>query len=111
MRASPRNDSNALELLENEDLELRELFGELRQRRGRSVEDRAEYGEIAEKIVRHVATREAALEDVSKVAAQDPQLSELASRIELGMHVRRPQIHRVEEDGAETRSHQPENRK
>jgi hypothetical protein len=93
---SPRQESNALELLENEDLELRELFGELRQRRGRSVEDRAEYGDIAKEIVRHVATREAALVEVSNVAAQDPQLSEFASRIDFGMRVRRPQLDRVE---------------
>jgi hypothetical protein len=72
-------------LLENEDLELRELFGELRQRRGRSVEDRAEYGDIAKEIVRHVATREAALVEVSNVAAQDPQLSEFASRMSRGV--------------------------
>jgi hypothetical protein len=96
MRMSTRYDSNALELLETEDLELRELFGELRQRRGSSVEDRAEYGELAKEIVRHVATREAALVDVSRVAAEEPQLSEFVSRFDQGMRVRRPQIDRVE---------------
>jgi hypothetical protein len=96
MRTTTRQDTNALELLESEDLELRELFGELRQRRGRSVEDRAEYGELAKEIVRHVATREAALADISKVAAQEPQLSGFASRFEREMLVRRPQIDRVE---------------
>lgn len=93
---SGRHDPNALELLESEDLELRELFGELRQRRGTSVEDRAEYGDIAKEIVRHVATREAALQDVSQVAAHDPQLTECVSRIDLGMHQRRSQIDVVE---------------
>jgi hypothetical protein len=88
--------TNALELLENEDLELRELFGELRQHRGTSVEDRAEYGDVAKEIVRRIATREAALVDVCSVATQDPQLRDVAARIEHGMQVRRPQIDRVE---------------
>jgi hypothetical protein len=96
MRSTTRQDSNALELLESEDLELRELFGELRQRRGSSAEERAEDGDIAREIVRHVATREAALADVSKVAGQDPHLSELASRINQGAQVRRPLVDRAE---------------
>lgn len=91
-----RDDADALELLESEDLELRELFTELRQRRGSSVEDRAEYGGIAKEIVRHVAVREAALVDVAEVAADDPGLSELASRIEHGRTTSRPHIDRVE---------------
>jgi hypothetical protein len=91
-----RDDANALELLEAEDLELRELFTELRQRRGSSVEDRAEYGDIAKEIVRHVAIREAALIDVAEVASDDPRLSEVASRIERGRSSSRPHIDRVE---------------
>jgi hypothetical protein len=91
-----RDDANALELLESEDLELRELFTELRQRRGSSVEDRAEYGDIAKEIVRHVAIREAALIDVAEVASDDPRMSEFASRIEQGRTMSRPHIDRVE---------------
>jgi transcriptional regulator with XRE-family HTH domain len=91
-----RDDANALELLEVEDLELRELFTELRQRRGSSVEDRAEYGDIAKEIVRHVAIREAALIDVAEVASDDPRLRELASKIERGRSTSRPHIDRVE---------------
>ena len=90
------DDANALELLESEDLELRELFTELRQHRGSSVEDRAEYGDIAKQIVRHVAVREAALIDVAEVAAGDPRLCGLASRIERGRSASRPRIDRVE---------------
>ena len=96
MTTRVRDDANALELLESEDLELRELFTELRQRRGSSVEDRAEYGDIAKEIVRHVAVREAALVDVAEVASDDPGLSELASRIEHGRNTSRPHIDRVE---------------
>lgn len=91
-----RDDANALELLESEDLELRELFTELRQRRGSSVEDRADYGDIAKEIVRHVAVREAALVDVAEVASDDPRLSDVASRIEHGRNTSRPHIDRVE---------------
>jgi hypothetical protein len=96
MQLGVRNDANALELLESEDLQLRELFTELRQRRGASVEDRAEYGDIAKEIVRHVAVREAALIDVAEVASDDPRLSGLASRIEHGRSTCRPHIDRVE---------------
>jgi len=88
--------ANALELLESEDLELRELFTELRQRRGSSVEDRFEYGDIAKEIVRHVAIREAALVDVAEVASDEPRMLELASRIEHGRSTSRPHICRVE---------------
>lgn len=91
-----RDDANALELLESEDLELRELFSELRQRRGTSVEDRAAYGDIAKKIVRRIAIREAALVDVARVATDELQLTELASRIEHGMKASRPHIDQVE---------------
>jgi hypothetical protein len=91
-----REDVNALELLESEDLELRELFSELRQRRGTSVEDRAEYGDLAKNIVRHVAIRESALIDVARVASNDPQLSGIASRIEHGRNTSRPHVDRVE---------------
>jgi hypothetical protein len=91
-----RDDANALELLESEDLELRELFTELRQRRGPAVQDRAAYGDIAKRIVRHVAVREAALVDVAEVASDDPGLSELASRIERGRKTCRRHIDQVE---------------
>lgn len=96
MRTATREASNALELLEVEDLELRDLFGELRQHRGNSVEDRATYGDVAKEIVRHVATREAALVEVSKVAAQEPESSGFGERIGDAMIVRRPHIDRVE---------------
>ena len=91
-----RDDANALELLESEDLELRDLFTELRQVRGTSVEERAEYGDIAKEIVRRVAVREAALVDVAEVAGDEPQLSGVAARIEQGRSASRAHIDRVE---------------
>jgi hypothetical protein len=94
---STKEASNALELLEVEDLQLRELFAELRRHRGSSVEDRAKYGDLAKKIVQHVATREAAWVDVYEVAAHDPGLSEFAAKMARGMQERRAQIDRVEQ--------------
>jgi hypothetical protein len=87
---------NALDLLEEEDLELRRLFTSLRLKRGPSVLDRAEYGDLAKKTIRHLATREAALVDVAKVADTDPALREISERFEASMHERRPHIGRVE---------------
>lgn len=91
-----REETNALELLEAEDLDLQELFAGIRQRRGTSVEDRAAYGDMAKQIVRHVATREAALVDLLSVAADVPQLHAVVSRMEQGTRASRPQIDRVE---------------
>jgi hypothetical protein len=87
---------NALDLLENEDRELRSLFAALRLTRGPSVEERARYGDLAKKIVRHLATREAAVVDVSKVAADEPSLQAISDRLEEGMRTHRPYIDRVE---------------
>lgn len=96
MSTATRQASNAVELLEAEDLELRDLFGELRQHRGASVEDRAAYGDAAKAIVRHIATREAALVEVSAVAARELESSGFAERLEDATLVRRPHIDRVE---------------
>ncbi len=87
---------NALDLLESEDLELQGLFDELRANRGSSVEERAKYGDIAKQIIRHVATREAALVDVSSVASGEPSLEDVSNRMESGMREHRPFIDRVE---------------
>jgi hypothetical protein len=86
----------ALDVLEDEDLELRRLFMGLRARRGSSVEERAHYAEIAKETIRHLATREAALVGASSVASDDPGLQEFSSRIEDGMRQHRPYIDRVE---------------
>jgi hypothetical protein len=87
---------SALDLLETEDLELRRLFTALRANRGSSVEERAEYGDVAKQIIRHLATREAALVDVSSVTSRDPGLQQMTNRLEDGMREHRPSIDRVE---------------
>ena len=46
---------SAIDLLETEDLELRRLFTALRATRGPSVEERAEYGNLAKEVIQHVA--------------------------------------------------------
>jgi hypothetical protein len=86
---------NALDLLESEDLELRRLFTQLRLKRGPSVGERAEYGELAKQTIRRLATREAALVEVARVAA-DPDLREIADRLEFARHEHRPSIDRIE---------------
>lgn len=96
MSTTTREAPSALGLLEVEDLQLRDLFGELRQHRGTSVEDRAAYGDVAKEIVNHVATREAALVEVSKVAARELETSGFAERLEDATPVRRPHLDRVE---------------
>ena len=58
-------DESALDLLEREDRELLQLFSDLAASRGTSVESRARYGDLAKNLIRLVATREAALVDVS----------------------------------------------
>jgi hypothetical protein len=96
VKARLRDDANALELLESEDIALRELFTELMQRRGLSVQDRAEYGDIAKEIVHHVAVREVALVEVAHAVSPDPRVGEVASRIERGRKECRSHFHRVE---------------
>lgn len=95
-----RAETDALALLESEDLALRELFAELWQRRDTGVEGGSAIGDVAEEIVRHVGVREAALSaalaDVPEVAWDHPRLRGLASRIEHGMETSRPLVDRVE---------------
>jgi hypothetical protein len=86
----------ALDLLEHEDKELRTTFSQVRATQGSSVEQRAEYGDLAKTIIRHVATREAALADVANVVADVPTLQSIAFRLERETAIRREAIDRVE---------------
>lgn len=88
--------ASALDLLEAEDVELRRLFAEMQANRGMSVDERATYGDLAKEIIRHLATREAALVDVTSVASADTNLQGATSRFESGMHEHRPLIDSVE---------------
>lgn len=87
---------NALDLLETEDLELRRLFTVLRQHRGTSVQDRADYGQAAKDVIRHIATREAALVEVAEFLSDLPGLEDTSVQIQDQMGKRRRQIDRVE---------------
>jgi hypothetical protein len=87
---------SAVDLLETQDLELRRLFAALRLTRGPSVEERAKYGDLAKEVIRHLATREAALVDVSDVVSSDPSLQEVSERLQQSMREHRPYIDRVE---------------
>ena len=97
--ASPRDltpHSDALDLLESEDRELREFFAEIQTARGGSVDDRALYGDLAKELIRHLATREAALVEVQRVVSDAPELHHLAVHMEDGMSTRRRLISQIE---------------
>src|SRR5215472_15420025 len=85
-------EDDALDLLEREDLELRRILTLLQQRRGLSVEERADYGDLAKKVIRHLATREAALVDVTRVLGVDPALADVTARLESNMLEGRPYL-------------------
>jgi hypothetical protein len=82
--------------LEREDLALRSVFGQVGVNRGRSVEERAEYGDLAKSVIRHVSTREAALVDVTKVASDHPELDALSAHLAHQSVTRRQALDRVE---------------
>jgi hypothetical protein len=87
---------SAMDLLETEDLELRGLFDALGLTLGPSMEERAKYGDLAKEAIRHLATREAALVNVSNVASSDPSLQEVSEHLQRSMQEHRPYIDRVE---------------
>jgi hypothetical protein len=96
MSAETMTRGNALDLLEQEDLELRRLFTQLRTMQGGSVAERAEYGDLVKTTIRHLATREAAITEVASVVTDTPELADVIVRIEADTGVRRPLINRVE---------------
>lgn len=65
MKSAPEEES-ALDLLERVDHELLQLFLDLAASQEPAVESRARHGDLAKNLIRHVATREAALVDVSR---------------------------------------------
>ena len=81
---------DALDLLWNEDVELRRIFTELQRHRGPSVQDRAAYGDLSKELVRAVAKREAALTEVARAIADAPTLRDIHTRFEADRTLRRP---------------------
>lgn len=96
MTTKDRDKGSALDLLEREDETLQEDVRLLRENVGYSVEERAEYGRVAKQVIRHVATREAALEDVVRVSAEFPSLGSVSERLRAGSHTCRHLLNRVE---------------
>ena len=88
--------ATALDQLERENRELQRIFAELDAHRSASVEDRAEYGKLVKKLIRHVAIREAALVDVGLAIEHVPSLPTKAERLRQGTEQRRTVIDRVE---------------
>lgn len=80
---------DALDLLVGEDHELRRLFHEIQNARGPSVEDRAVYGDLAKEIIRHVATREASLTEIARIAGDTPALRPVVEQLEAEAPTRR----------------------
>ncbi len=91
-----QNQQNALDLLEKEDEKLRSIFVEFQANRGGDVEERAMYGDLAKSAIRHVATREAALLEVSNTIKAMPELQSLSSRLIRDLPKRRKAIDQVE---------------
>jgi hypothetical protein len=96
MSADTTTQGDALDLLEQEDLELRRLFTQMRSKHGDSVTARADYGDLAKTTIQHLATREAALTEVVGVVNDAPELADVVAHIQSDTEVRRPLISRVE---------------
>ncbi len=96
MKTITPTNGDALDLLESEDLELRRLFKRIEMLQGVSVQERADYGDLAKSTIHHLATREAAITQVADALTQSAELEPLVSRLEADMSVRRPLIDRVE---------------
>ena len=56
-RASAHAEKTSLDLLEEENLLLCDLFEQLDGHRGSSIEDRYDHGNLAKLIIRHIAIR------------------------------------------------------
>ena len=74
-------EENSLDVLEDEDLRLLDLFRGIAVSRGSSVEERYEYGNLAKEILRHLAIRQSSLVNVGTVISSVPELRPIASRM------------------------------
>lgn len=89
-------DDTALGQLEREDRDIMQMARAIDTLRGSSVEDRAEYGKLAKKLIRHVAVREAALVDVLKALDGDERARPICERLAQNTEDRRARIDQVE---------------
>lgn len=74
-------EENSLDVLEDEDLRLLDLFRGIAVSRGPSVEERYEYGNLAKEILRHLAIRQSSLVNVGTVISSVRELRPIASRM------------------------------
>ncbi len=93
---APQENETSLDLLEGEDRRILALVKELNGARGQDVEERADYGNHAKLLVRHFATREAALMDVVDGLRTAPALSGMQHRMQAGIVERRHRMDVVE---------------
>lgn len=87
---------NAIDLLEDEDLELRRLFTRLHAARGGSVAERAEYDDLVVRTLGHVSAREAAVTEVTRAVSAEQGLRRVTSRYQRTRNKRRGLIDRLE---------------
>jgi len=67
-------DQTSLDLLQSENLILGDLFDQIDEHRGPSVEDRYDYGNLAKRVINHLALRQSALMNVATAILPIPEL-------------------------------------
>jgi hypothetical protein len=100
----------AVDLLEDEDFELRRLFTRLHAARGGSVVERAEYDDLVVRTLRHVSAREAALMEVTRVVSTEGGLRRVVSKYQSTLPKRRRLIERLERMSRGARRPEPDRR-
>ena len=81
LHSPPRTQETSLDVLLREDQILKDLFERVNASRGSSVEDRYDYGNAAKQIIRHLATRQAALMNVGHAISDFPAMRPAATRM------------------------------
>jgi short-subunit dehydrogenase len=79
--SSEKPERTSLDVLENEDTLLLQLFEGVALSRGSSVEERYSYGNLAKEIIRHLAIHQSSLVNVATAISSEPDLREIASRM------------------------------
>ena len=87
---------SVLDLLRDEDLELRRLFEEVHRTGHESIQERARYGDLAKLVIRHTANREAALRELGRAIDEAGEFRRLRARLSLSGPFRRALLDRVE---------------
>jgi hypothetical protein len=88
--------STSLDLLYHEDCRILMLGDRVAEKRGPSVEERSQYGDLAKLLIRHLALREAALNDVASVLRRLPETMAISDQFVGDPEPRRRQMGIVE---------------